>query len=134
MFVLVEENAGTSRLRYLRLQRRYVRWVHDGEERLRKHKGRREELASCQAGVSGNPKRYGLANVCPVNRPKGLLLEQRINELFRVERKEVPCLLADSDEAHRQAELSRNRHHHAALRSAVEFSEDDAGHARGLGE
>src|ERR1022692_551515 len=61
-------------------------------------------------------------------------IEQRIDEVLRVERQKIADLFTNSHVAHRQAKFFRDGYHHAALGGAVELGEHNAGHAGGLGK
>src|ERR1019366_9381225 len=65
---------------------------------------------------------------------EGLLIsiEQRIDEVLRVERQKIADFFTNSHVSHRQAKFLRDGYHHAAFGGAVEFGEHNAGHAGGL--
>src|ERR1035441_6456938 len=60
---------------------------------------------------------------------EGLLIsvEQRIDEVLRVERQKIADFFTNSHVAHRQAKFLRDGYHHAAPGGAVEFCEHNAG-------
>src|SRR5581483_632867 len=59
--------------------------------------------------------------------PVTLRFEQRLNEIMRVERKQVINLLADTDILDGQPEFARDGDHHPALGGAIKLGENNAG-------
>src|SRR5262245_221727 len=62
------------------------------------------------------------------------LLEQRVDEVRRLERDEVGCRLAEADQLHRDAELRLDGENDPALGRAVELGEHDTRDVDHLGE
>ena len=66
--------------------------------------------------------------------PSGSTFKKRPHERFRIEGRQIFGLLSDAHVEDRQTEFAGNRHYDPALRRAVQFRQDEAGHSRGFGE